>query len=243
MNKYYHYSYKNFNKKHEERYLESHIEFVTQIFKIVNPTSVVDFGCGNGLLLNIIKNKGIKDIFGVDGPWVDRKSLKIDTNDFLSHDLQESFNLNRCFDLAISIEVAEHLPTNTSDAFIRTLTQSAPVIVFSAAIPNQGGNKHINEQWPDYWKDLFQKEGYEQIDALRTILWNNPKVKWWLAQNTFIYVKKTMLGNYPILEKYFQSGNPMPLRCIHPKNYLNKVQLSPIKLAYFYWVKVLKKVI
>lgn len=92
------------------------------------------------------------------------------------HNLQESFNLNRDIDLAICIEVAEHLPSKKSDVFIKTVTQSAPVVVFSAAIPNQGGNKHINEQWPDYWKELFQKEGYEKIDALRIILWDNPKI-------------------------------------------------------------------
>ena len=65
--------------------------------------------------------------------------------------------LERKFDLAISLEVAEHLKSSSSEDFVQSLTTLAPMILFSAAIPHQGGLHHINEQWLEYWGDLFNK--------------------------------------------------------------------------------------
>ena len=100
---------------------------------------------------------------------------------FMSHDLTKNLKLNKTFDLAMSLEVAEHLPSDQAEIFVETLTKLAPVILFSAAIPGQGGMGHINEQWPDYWVNLFIKKGYQPIDYIRRKICNNDRVQWWYA--------------------------------------------------------------
>jgi hypothetical protein len=65
------------------------------------------------------------------------------------------------FDVAISMEVAEHLPSTCANVFVRLLTSLAPVVVFTAAPPGQGGVDHVNEQPPEYWIQLFELHGFQ----------------------------------------------------------------------------------
>lgn len=65
-------------------------------------------------------------------------------------DLTQPLSLGRKFDLCVSMEVAEHLPPSRADSFVADLVGLAPVVLFSAAVPEQGGTNHLNEQWPDY---------------------------------------------------------------------------------------------
>ena len=67
--------------------------------------------------------------------------------------------MNRKFDLVLSLEVAEHLPSECAEAFVESLVNLGPVILFSAAIPYQGGENHVNEQWPEYWVGVLSGEG------------------------------------------------------------------------------------
>ena len=71
------------------------------------------------------------------------------------------------------LEVAEHIPPECADIFVESLTWGlAPVIMFSAAVPGQGGTLHLNEQWPAYWASKFAQHGYVLIDCLRPQLWD-----------------------------------------------------------------------
>ena len=64
-----------------------------------------------------------------------REQLRIAPQDFQVQDLRRSFRLERRFDLALCLEVAEHLPAKAADAFVASLVELAPVVVFSAAMP------------------------------------------------------------------------------------------------------------
>src|SRR5262249_5272865 len=107
--------------------------------------------------------------------------------------------------------------------FVRSLVTLAPVVVFSAAIPEQGGVDHLNEQWPEYWANLFASHDYCAVDCLRSKIWNKAHVQWWYAQNTIFYVDLAMLGSYPILQASQQHTDATALALVHPRNYLNKV--------------------
>jgi hypothetical protein len=63
---------------------------------------------------------------------------------FLPHDIATPLpeHLVGRFDLAVCLEVAEHLPPERAESFIRELCDLAPVVLFSAAIPGQGGTGH-----------------------------------------------------------------------------------------------------
>jgi hypothetical protein len=104
-------------------------------------------------------------------------------------DLSAPTMLTSKFDLVQSLEVAEHLPERSADNFISFLCSLGPVVLFSAAIPFQGGTNHINEQWPEYWARLFLKHGFLPFDAIRDQVWDDPIVTFYYAQNALLFVQ------------------------------------------------------
>lgn len=114
-------------------------EIVPLVLELIQPKSVIDVGCGVGAWLSVFRECGIEDILGVDGNWVDKNMLEIPENRFLVFDLTTPVLMNRHFDLVVSLEVAEHLPSECAEIFIDSLTRLGPTILFSAAIPFQGG--------------------------------------------------------------------------------------------------------
>ena len=161
------------------------------IISIVNPKSVVDIGCAVGAMLSCLKAKGISEILGVDGLWVDEKQLLIAKDEFMRHDFNTGFlALPKRYDLAISTEVAEHVDRVNADDFIATLVNASDIVVFSAAVPGQSGTCHVNEQWPDYWIEKFSRYGYEVHDCIRESLWNNVDIPVYYRQNMFLFCSK-----------------------------------------------------
>jgi SAM-dependent methyltransferase len=203
--------------------LDSPQEIVKVLVEMFRPSSVVDVGCGIGTFLHCFEKQGVKDVVGIDGSWVDRKLLAkyLDAGKFIEADLQRPIAVNRKFDLLISLEVAEHLDPASSDVFIDNLTSLSDLIVFSAAIPGQDGQKHINLQWCDFWYEKFALRGYECHDILRPVFWNNESVFHWYRQNMLVYVKKNTNSSIPVIEK---SGITKPLNLIHPVLFNRYVQ-------------------
>ena len=146
------------------------------IISIFGPSSVIDYGCANGIWLSEFVKLGIKDIFGVDGNKFSRDELLIPEESFQVHNLEEKYIVKRKYDLAMSLEVAEHLRPETSDLLIESLTNASNIVVFSAAIPYQGGVNHINEQWPEYWAEKFGQRGYVALDMIRGRIWTNKDI-------------------------------------------------------------------
>jgi SAM-dependent methyltransferase len=194
-------------------------KIIPLLFKYVNPKSVVDIGCGTGRFLKVFKEFGISDILGVDGNWVNRELLRanINENEFHVSNL-EKFNhleLKRKFDLAVCIEVAEHIDQKYSDALIENLTALSDYILFSAAIPYQGGQHHVNEQWADYWEQKFESKGFVFQDIFRNELWSDPDVQYWFKQNLFLVVRKdkALVNN---------DGLKLTQNYVHPQLYLKR---------------------
>ena len=114
---------------------------VKHILEFINPKSVVDFGCGVGTFLKAFTEKNINNVLGLDGPWADKNLMAnyLELENFKEVDLEKEIILDQKYDLAISLEVAEHLSETSADTLVKNLTQSSDVILFSAAIPFQGG--------------------------------------------------------------------------------------------------------
>jgi hypothetical protein len=115
------------------------------------------------------------------------------------------------------MEVAEHLNLQDARIFINNLTLHSDVILFSAAVPYQGGTGHVNENWAEFWALLFRSEGFEPLDILRSKLWDDRNVAFWYKQNTLLYVKSTLIDNLGLRD--FKNSS-MPLSIIHPEMYL-----------------------
>jgi SAM-dependent methyltransferase len=173
--------------------------------------SAVDVGCGVGSWAAEFLANGVPDVWGLDGDYVDRSQLRIPPNRFLARDLTQPLRSDRTFDLAICLEVGEHLPESRAREFVIDLTSLAPCVLFSAAVPGQDGTDHINEQYLPYWIDLFQTQGYEAIDPIRPLIFGSRSVEWWYQQNIVVFVAP----GHPLLAKEF----PRPRTIIHPHLY------------------------
>jgi len=197
--------------------------------QMVPARGVVDVGCGEGAWLAAFRKFGVEEVLGLDGEYVDPSALFIPRECFESADLSRPFSLERTFDLAVSLEVAEHLPVNSASWFVESLARLAPAVLFSAAIPLQGGVHHVNEQWPDYWVRLFEARGFVAVDAIRKRVWQDERVQWWYAQNILLFVRPGLLARLPELKAEFDRTDRNQLRLVHPSNYSHA--LVPIEPA------------
>jgi SAM-dependent methyltransferase len=197
---------------------------VPLVLQLVPARSVIDVGCGQGTWLSVFAEHGAVDVFGVDGAYVDRDRLEIPRDRFQPHDLTRPLDIDRTFDLAVSLEVAEHLLADAADHFVTLLTRLAPVVLFSAAAPYQGGQDHVNEQWPAYWATRFARHGYLPVDLVRRRVWANPDVEWWYAQNTFLYVERRRLERDLALKREYEAAGPVALPLVHPRRYVEWVE-------------------
>ena len=191
------------------------------VLALVHPQSLVDLGCGVGTWLAAARELGIEDVLGIDGEYVAESMLLIPSANFRSHDLTQSLTLDRTFDLAISLEVAEHLPASSAATLVHSLTRLAQVVLFSAAIPLQGGEDHINEQWQSYWADLFKARGYVAIDAIRPRIWMDDQIVPVYRQNTFLYCTEEYLAQHPVLVADRDRSFPSMTNLVHPGLYLS----------------------
>lgn len=216
-----------YNKEFYETYQQGSIRsaqvVVPMIIDTIAPKTVVDVGCGVGTWLSVFADCGVEDYLGVDGEYVDEKNLMIPKSKYQALDLNNPINLNRKFDLVVSLEVAEHLPDRNAEEFIKSLTSLGPVVMFSAAIPFQGGTGHVNEQWPEYWQAYFNKYGYVMLDALRAKIWNDEAVEPWYRQNILLYIREDCIDRYPQVKKELDGKKYSPLALVHPQIYLNNI--------------------
>ena len=187
-------------------------EVVPYLIELLQPKSVVDVGCGLATWLKVFNDNGIQEILGIDGSYVKKTMLRIDEQHYIEHDLETPYRTIKKFDLALSLEVAEHLKESSADIFINTLTDLSDVIIFSAAIENQGGQNHLNEQNPEYWISKFEQRGYQCMDILRPVFWNNDKVECWYRQNMFLYT-----NNAKLIERLKDRSSFQKLNVVHPK--------------------------
>ncbi|HZS50235.1 MAG TPA: class I SAM-dependent methyltransferase [Bryobacterales bacterium] len=212
-----------FYARQGEGSISSARRIVPLVIDLIAPKSVVDVGCGLGSWIAVFMESGIRDVLGIDGPWVRKEMLHISPEHFQEADLARPLTLDRGFDLVVSLEVAEHLPASAAQTFINSLTAMGPAVLFSAAIPFQGGIYHLNEQWQSYWAEMFMGREYVPVDCIRPVIWNDPDIKVWYAQNTVLYIRQSALPCYPRL-KSFSIASCDSLSLVHPRLYLGKME-------------------
>jgi len=195
-------------------------EIVPLVLELTDATSVVDVGCGTGTWLSVFKRHGVSEVLGIDGTHVERSRLEISATDFVPWDLEQPLPAVRRFDLALCLEVAEHVSPDRADAFITEVAGLAPIVLFSAAIPFQGGHGHVNEQWPSYWVRKFADQGMSVIDAVRPQIWDNDRVAMWYSQNCLLFASTEALDERPGLLEQKRLTNLTELDLVHPSMYL-----------------------
>ncbi len=192
---------------------------ISAVRTILPVQSVIDIGCARGTWLREWQAQSVDDVIGVDGDYVDRNALEIDPRCFVVHDLATPFNLGRRFDLAQSLEVAEHLPPARAAAFVADIVAHAPVVLFSAAAPGQGGENHLNERTGAYWQGLFLNHDYVAIDCLRPLLARERDIPAWYRYNLVLYVQRGSLERIAPFVRQFELRNDLSLADPSPLPY------------------------
>ena len=183
----------------------SAVAIVDLLLQWLSPISVVDAGCGTGMFHKEFKKRGVDTILGLDGASTSSVFGPGKSN-FQVVDLTEPLELDRGFDLALCLEVAEHLPESSADLLVKTLTDLAPLALFSAAHPGQGGQGHLNERWPVYWQRRFHQHGYVSLDLLRGRLCEISEVADFYRTNVFVFAEAHRAGE--LLENAEEVGTP-----------------------------------
>ncbi len=176
------------------------------------PATAVDVGCGTGVWLRALAALTGCAVTGVDGSGVPEAELVIPADRFVARDLVRPLDLDGRFDLALSLEVAEHLPASRADGLVADLVGLAPAVLFSAAVPGQGGVHHVNEQWPSYWIERFAACGYQAWDGVRPVVWDDPEVAFYYAQNAFLFVDPDVFADRAVAPAIADLVHPGLLR-------------------------------
>ncbi len=223
---------KNITYIHDEigHNLRAPNKIVPFVYNLIKPKSVIDIGCGLGTFIKVFKDIGVGTVLGIDGEWTNRDLLfkNISPEEFNSMDLTKPLILKEKFDLAISLEVAEHIDETFTNVYLDNLINASDIILFSAAIPFQGGFNHVNEQWSSYWEKKFLEKNYILCDILRTTFWGDSEIDFWYQQNICLYINKEVNVNFL---KPNTNTNIMS-KAVHPELYLKKAtELNTILLG------------
>ena len=194
------------------------------LFDYIRPKSVLDVGCVLGTWLRIVQEMDVPDIQGIEGEWLDPAQIQIDPNRVVILDLEHGFDVKRRFDLLLCLEVAEHLSASAADPLVASLTAHTDFVLFSAAIPFQGGHGHINEQFLPYWAERFAHHGFQPIDLLRPRIWDDRAIHWWLRQNILLFGHERAIAANPNLWPEFKAARPLSI--VHPDLFGRKMEYA-----------------
>ena len=176
-----------------ERLVGSSAEVIAEtIASELQPSAVLDVGCGTGALLARLKSRGVETV-GLELAEAAIRMCRSRGLDVQQFDLEkDQFAESRHFDVVVSTEVAEHLPESCADRYVDLLCGAASTVVFTAAPPGQGGTDHINEQPSAYWIDKFKARGFrfEEEPSLRwRALWRERETAACFHENLMIFQK------------------------------------------------------
>jgi SAM-dependent methyltransferase len=189
----------DFYSRHGDRALQSARTVVPLLTELATIRSVIDVGCGIGGWLRAFSENGVQVIRGLDGNYVDQSRLYIAPECFSVVELNKPLDIDGSYDLAVCLEVAEHLDIRSGIGLVNALTGIAPLILFSAAVPGQGGIRHVNEQWPGYWRRLFEQRQFRMLDVIRPLIRENCHIDWWYRQNIVLFATEAAIVANPQL--------------------------------------------
>ncbi len=217
-----------YNEEYNSKFYDKHFEgsyrsaeiILSFIFKFLQPNSVIDFGCGIGTWCLAAKRLGIPVVYGIDSNSQNRRQPEQSQIYYKQSDIGKDLLLDKKFDLAISMEVGEHIPEEKSDIYIHNLVSSSEVILFSAAIPGQEGLHHINEQPLSYWVKKFGTMHFQLVDSLRGQFWNNNNIEIWYRNNIVLFVYESKVSQIRAL----LPPSPPLIDIVHPELFERKVK-------------------
>ena len=161
------------------------------IMNDLSPRAVIDVGCGTGALLAQLRAAGCR-VVGLEYADAAREMCRERGLDVRPFDIaSDTMDDAQMCDVAISMEVAEHLPARVADRYVDLLARLGKTVVFTAAPPGQGGTDHVNEQPHEYWIRKFQERDCA-LDQALTSRWRQSwkesgDVQSWYYNNLMVF--------------------------------------------------------
>lgn len=176
------------------------------LFPEQRPASMLDVACGAGTWLRAALDLGVQRVQGIEGIELSAEKLYVSKERIQIADLNQEFDLRQEFDLVICLEAAEHLEPSSAQGLVRSIARHGSRVLFSAASPGQAGTHHVNCQWPEYWQDLFNENGFSCDDSIRWRIWEDSRIEPWYRQNLFEARRDPQLAG----------REPRLMRVVHP---------------------------
>lgn len=203
----------------------------------------LDFGCGVGAWSLALEEKGYTNYTLIDHPGLDRSRLLVsDKSSFIPIDLDRTNPVMAKFDLALCIEVLEHFEEKRALELLDFLCLSSDLILFSAAVPFQKGNGHINLHNHSYWHSHFKKRGFHFFDGFKRIFFEQSirKESFFHFQNVFLYFRPEVFS-FDFKENI--TSENFELRSVHflNKELTIKDSLKSLNKAIFNRINLIKK--
>lgn len=196
---------KDYYSIHDENSYKSATVILNQLSNYISPSSIIDWGCGSGTWCKAAIEIWNVSIIGIDQHDFDGYQMYISQSNYRKEDIRKEIWVNKV-ELAICVEVIEHIDEYYEDAVIDNICSCSDTILFSGALPFQGGTGHINEKPYSYWVKKFRERGYNLDDRIRRDIWDNSDVEIWYRNNIMLLKK---VKTIKIQEQY-------PLDIIHP---------------------------
>jgi SAM-dependent methyltransferase len=154
----------------------------------------LDVGAGSGAFAAAARRRGMR-VVALERSRSGRMLARVQGVDARPFDLRHASRPVAGTDLAYCFEVAEHLPPELGERLVEFLAAAAPLVVFTAAQPGQGGYGHVNEQPRGYWRERFRSAGMEPLpdaeDALRGAFATNGVRAPWFFDNLMVLHRVT----------------------------------------------------
>jgi SAM-dependent methyltransferase len=124
----------------------------------IKPRTVLDAGCAMGFLVEALRDRGV-EAFGVD---ISDYAIEQVRSDIKPYCRQGSVTdpLSDRYDLIVSIEVLEHLPTEEAIHAVGNLCAATADFMFSSTPIDYQEITHLNVQPPEWWTEVFARQGF-----------------------------------------------------------------------------------
>lgn len=207
------YSHKYFDK-HKMAARKSARHVVPFVMSVIRPISIADIGCGSGQWTKEFISNGVKRAYAFDAFASPCWGVADNSVDFQKIDLEDCVADFPDVELVCWLEVAEHLSKSSCNRILSYIVERTDAILFSCAVPGQGGTGHISERRLSDWVSDFKEFGFCCQDILRPRFWNDENISWWYRQNAVIFAKENSVASNAIRSFRLPTFRGMDL--IHP---------------------------
>ena len=168
----------------------------------LHPKTFVDVGSGDGVWsLSALEHfESINHVEAWDllaeKTYLDIAKKRFPSKNIISKriDFESSdYGVEMVYDLAVCLETFEHLSPSACEKLSLFFSSHTRILIFSGAVPGQGGTNHINEQPFKTWQRNLLDFGFFPLDFIRPNIQDKKNVPSYYKNNIVLWVNSKFL--------------------------------------------------